>query len=145
MAFSVTVGVKALGRRKPLLADWSVDLPPDVRAGEPLTLRDVITRIVAAEVEAFRTRQRENQFVRVLTARQIAEGVARGKVDSGGRPFAQEVDAEQAIGAALQAFEDGLYLVVLDGVEQRDLDAQVYLHPESRLTFVRLVMLAGGF
>ena len=79
-----------------------------------------------------------------LTARQIEEGVAGGKIDSGGRPLAQEVNEEQAVGAALQAFEDRLYLVVLDGQEQRELDRQVFLRPDSRLTFVRLVMLAGG-
>ena len=45
---------------------------------------------------------------------------------------------EQAIGAALEAFEDGMYLVVLDGEEQRNLDAQVYLRDESRIAFVRL-------
>ena len=40
--------------------------------------------------------------------------------------------------------EDGLYLVVVDGVEQRSLDSQVFVNPDSRVTFVRLVMLAGG-
>jgi hypothetical protein len=44
----------------------------------------------------------------------------------------------------LQAFEDGLYLVVLDGQEQRSLDAQLFLQPDSRVAFVRLTMLAGG-
>ena len=46
--------------------------------------------------------------------------------------------------AALQGFEDGLYLVVLDGVEQRELDRQVYLTAESRLVFLRLTFLAGA-
>ena len=46
--------------------------------------------------------------------------------------------------AALQGFEDGLYLVVLDGAEQRDLDCQVYPKPESHLVFLRLTFLAGA-
>ena len=62
----------------------------------------------------------------------------------GGRNLKQKVDEEDAVGAALQAFEDGLYLVVLDGEEQRELDREVYLQPDSRVTFVRLAMLAGG-
>lgn len=45
---------------------------------------------------------------------------------------------------ALEAFEDGLYLVVVDEREQRSLDAQVFLQPDSTVAFVRLVMLAGG-
>jgi len=62
----------------------------------------------------------------------------------GGTDLGQNVDEEQAVGAALQAFEDGLYLVVLDGAEQRDLDKQVFLHADSRITFVRLAMLSGA-
>ena len=54
------------------------------------------------------------------------------------------VDVEEAVGTALQAFEDGLFLVVLDETELRDLDAQVFVQADSRLTFVRLTLLAGG-
>ncbi|HSL34673.1 MAG TPA: hypothetical protein VK871_13540 [Candidatus Limnocylindrales bacterium] len=54
------------------------------------------------------------------------------------------MDEGQAIGTALQAFEDGLYLVILDGREQRDLDEQVFPKPDSHLTFLRLVMLSGA-
>ena len=54
------------------------------------------------------------------------------------------MDAEAAVGAALQGFEDGLYLVIVDGVEQRSLDSQVYLTADSRLVFLRLTFLAGA-
>ena len=40
--------------------------------------------------------------------------------------------------------ELGLYLTVIDGQEQRSLDTQVFLQTDSRIAFVRLVMLAGG-
>jgi hypothetical protein len=99
---------------------------------------------VAKEVEAFRERQEGRSLVRVLSARDIDEGVAKGKVDSGGRDLHQVVDEGRAIGTALQAFEDGLYLVILDGREQRDLDEQVFPKPDSHLTFLRLVMLSGA-
>lgn len=51
---------------------------------------------------------------------------------------------DAAIAAALAGFEDGLYLVVLDGREQRDLDARVVLTQQSRLVFLRLTFLAGA-
>lgn len=41
---------QALGRKKPLFADWSVSFPPDLGDGASLTLRDLITRVVRAEV-----------------------------------------------------------------------------------------------
>ena len=56
----------------------------------------------------------------------------------------QAVDEDQAVGTALQAFEDGMYLVVIDDVEQTHLDQQVYLTEDSRITFIRLTLLSGG-
>jgi hypothetical protein len=141
----ITISGKTVGQRKPLFADWSISFPPDLReGGDRLTLRDLISRIVRAEVQAFRQRQKERQFLRALTEKQIAEGADKGKVDMGGRKVQQAVDDEEAVAAALQAFEDGLYLVVVDGEEQAELDREVHLQPDSRITFVRLVMLAGG-
>jgi hypothetical protein len=140
----ITISGKALGRKKPLFADWSIPLPPDLGDGGALTLRDLIERIVRAEVEAFKERQQERQLLRALTAADVEKGVARGKIESGGSEVKQEVDAEEAVGTALQAFEDGLYLVILDGQEQRQLDQQVFLKPDSQVAFVRLTMLAGG-
>ena len=140
----LTVSGKALGRKKPLFADFSIPFPPDMGEGGETTLRDLIGRVVRHEVIAFQQRQEERKVFRALTARQIEEGAARGKVEMGGRDLEQEVDPEDAVATALEAFEDGLYLVVVDGVEQRSLDSQVFLNPDSRVGFVRLVMLAGG-
>lgn len=141
----LTLSAHAAGRRKPIVPDWQFPWPPDENGGEePLTLRQLITRVVHAEVKAFQQRQREQRFVRVLTERQIEEGARKGRIDSGGRDLNQTVDPEIAVANALQAFEDGIYLVILDGEEQRDLDRQVHVHPDSHLVFLRLVMLAGA-
>lgn len=141
----LTVSARVVGKRKPLLPDWQLPWPPDESgSGEPLTLRQVITRVVHKEVEAFQQRQQERRFVRILTERQIEQGLTRGRVDSGGRELHQPVSADDAVATALQAFEDGIYLVILDGEEQRELDREVYVHPDSHLVFVRLVLLAGA-
>ena len=42
------------------------------------------------------------------------------------------------------SFQDGLYLVLLDGREQRNLDEQIFLGPDSHVTFLRLTALAGA-
>lgn len=141
----LTISARALGKRKPLVPDWQVPFPPEEQGGgEPLTLRQLITRIVRREVEAFKQRQENRKVVRILTERQIEEGLSKGKVDAGGRNLHQFVDPDEAVAVALQAFEDGLYLVILDGEECRELDREIFIHPESHLVFVRLVMLAGG-
>lgn len=74
----------------------------------------------------------------------MEEGLIKGRVDSGGRELFQPVDDESAVATALQAFEDGIYLVILDGEEQRELDREVHVQPDSQLVFVRLVLLAGA-
>jgi hypothetical protein len=141
----LTISARAAGRRKPLVPDWQVPWPPDEHdSAEPFTLRQLITRIVWREVDAFKERQEATRFVRVLTERQMEQGLAQGRVDPGGRDLHQAVNADEAVAAALTAFEDGLYLVILDGEEQRELDRQIFLQPDSHLVFVRLVMLAGG-
>lgn len=133
-----------MGKRKPLVPDWQVPWPPaEFDSGEPLTLRQLITRIVHEQIETFAQRQEQAQIVRILTERQIEEGLAKGRVDSGGRNLHQTVKPEEAVATALQAFEDGLYLVILYGEEQRDLDREIFLQPDSHVVFVRLVMLAG--
>ncbi|WP_417737861.1 hypothetical protein [Rosistilla oblonga] len=131
-----------------MFADWSIPIPPDDANGDGdggLTLRDLIERIVVQQVSLFRKRQHDRQFLRALTAAEISDAVDRGKVDLGGSEVPiQNVDEEQAIHNTIQAFEDGIYLVVIDEQEQKDLDKQIFLNAESRITFIRLTMLSGG-
>lgn len=144
LAEVLVISGRGLGRKqKPLFEDFSIPLPPESTDGGGLTLRELITRIVVSEVEAFRDRQQLRRLGRVLSAGQIQEGIERGKVGVGDS-LNQSVDTDLAVGTAIQGFEDGLYLVVIDETEQRDLDAQIYLRPGSRITFIRLVFLAGA-
>lgn len=141
----LTIAGKALGRKKPLFTGWSRPLPPEWADGDGVTLRQVIERIVRDEVAAFQSRQEENQFLRVLTTREIDQAAETGRISMGQTAIPrQKVDPEHAVGTALLAFDDGLYLVVIDGQEQRRLDNQVFLNPDSQITFVRLTLLAGG-
>jgi hypothetical protein len=141
----VTIETRAVGRRRPLLPSWQLPAPPEPAAREePLTLRALITRIVQQEVAAFQQRQAHRRFVRVLSERQISEGAVAGRVDPAARDLVDKVDAGAAVATALVGFEDGLYLVVIDGKEHRDLDEQVILGADTVVTFLRLVMLSGA-
>jgi hypothetical protein len=142
----VMVEARVLGKKRALIPEWSVPVPTESQADgdSGLTLRQLIERIVRAQVSAFQERQDARRFVQVLSEREIASGHKKGRIDPGGRDLNQEVDPEQAVATALQGFEDGLYLVILDGNEEKDLDKQVYLREDSRLVFLRLTFLAGG-
>jgi hypothetical protein len=142
----ITVEARVLGKKRPVLDRWSIDvpIPPDERGDGGLTLRDLITRVVRAEVAAFRERERARTLVRVLTERDIEASATTGKLDPGGRTAGAAIDVDAAIATALVGFEDGLYLVVLDDQEHKDLDQPVYLRADSRLVFLRLTFLAGA-
>jgi hypothetical protein len=135
---------KLPGRTRPIFSDFFVPLPPDFDpSGERMTLRSLIQTIVREEIVAFRERQEKRRLTRVLSIAELAEGVERGKVDMGGRTLRQDVDEEAAIGTALQAFEDGIYLVFVADRQAERLDEEVFVGPNTRVTFVRLVALAG--
>ena len=78
----LTIETRAIGKRRPLIPSWQLPTPPQPIAREgPLTLRALITRIVNEEVAAFRQRQADRRFVRVLSERQLSEGALAGRID----------------------------------------------------------------
>ena len=141
---ALLVSTRVLGKRKPLLDDFSVPPPGATPGGDDFRLRDLIEHVVRHEVSRFRQRQRARRFDRVLSDAQIAEAAVRGKVDPAAKDFQQEVDTDAAVASALQAFEDGLYLVIIDQIERRSLDEPVRLGEDSQLVFIRLTFLAGA-
>lgn len=143
---AVAVETWTLAAKRRLLDRWSVPIEPrpEDRVGDPLTLRDLITRIVHREVDGFDRRQKARELVRVLSSREIEVRAASGRVDPGGRPAGKCVNVDDAVTAVMTAFEDGLFLVLLDDIEQKDLDVAVHLTDDSRLAFVRLTFLAGA-
>lgn len=141
---TVAVEAKVVGQKRPLITDYRLPLPPELTGSGRMTLRDLITCIVIEEVDAFRQRQEERRLAQVLSPQDIEQGAKRGKIDSGERDLLQEVDDDAAVATALQAYEDGLYFVFLDDVQQEALDQTIFVGEDSRVMFVRLVALAGG-
>ena len=109
-----------------------------------LSLRALISQVVENEVARFKDRQAENRLLRVLSKEQIADGVERGRVFTGGSDLDQRVDRGTAVATAIEAFEDGFYFVFLDDRQAEGLDAELPPMDDSTLLFVRLVPLVGG-
>lgn len=140
----LTISMRAAGKRRPLLEEFSVPSPSALRQTAPILLRALITHVVEAEVRAFNARQKAGRFDRLLSATEVHLAAEAGRVNPAAREEAQQADAREAVDRALLAFTDGLYLVLVDGMEQRELDRPVPLREDSRLTFLRLTFLAGA-
>jgi hypothetical protein len=136
---SLTISGKVLGKSQNLFTSWKMAL-----SERPLTLEELLGEIIAAEIQAFRDRQSERRIAKVLGLVEIEAGVALGKISSGGSDLEQVVDVQGAIDNALQAFQDGFYLVFIDDKQQEDLMAIVDLNANSELLFLRLTPLVGG-
>ncbi len=145
---TIVVDAKVMGQKRPLIHDWEIPLGSSesgaAHSPGSLTLQDLITRVVRSEVVAFRERQEQRRLTRFLTQAQIEQAAARGKIEMGGSDLDQPVDVQEAVQTALQAFQDGIYLVFVDGEQQQSLAAPVHLQDHSRVSFIRLMMLAGG-
>ena len=141
----LTIDSKIPGSKKRLFDGFSVLLPDSQRSGFGITLRELIPQIVHQQVSAFQDREKSRQFIRVLTERDISDGKVKGKIESGQSDRElQHVDIQNAVSTAIDAFEDGLYLVAIDSTQCTDLDARLTLQSDSRITFIRLTLLAGG-
>ena len=120
--------------------------PPEWEAhGTPLTLRDLITRIVLEEVQAFRERRAERRLIRALTKSQIAEGVGRGKVEMGGREDEPDVATPEPP-SPRPCWPSRTACTTCSWTTNTvwSLNEEIRLRTESRVTFLRLVALAGG-
>lgn len=117
---------------------------PDGAADSGLTLRELLALATREELAAFQERRIERTFAQVLTAERIAAGGKAGRIDSGQRRAPAPPPTDVAIETAIEAFQDGLFLVLVDGRQESELDAQVMIGVDSTVTFIRLVALAGG-
>lgn len=142
---TVAVEAKIFGKRQPLFSPWQPHLTLPLDAEGQTMLRALVAAVVTNEVASFHERQEQRRFMRVLTPEQLQQGAETGKIDSGGQAEdPQTIDVQDAIAAAQQSFEDGLYYVFVDEQRITALDQRVALHEGSQVLFLRLVALVGG-
>ena len=126
-----------------VLEEWPINFGGDHEPSDsnPFRVRHLIEKLARESVRDFELRQKEAKFA-FLTTERLQTSVEKGKI---GRAYEeiQEVDVEDAVGNALQAFEDKLFLLFVDRSEKRDLDDIVVLKPETKIVLIKLTALAG--
>lgn len=108
------------------------------------SLRDLLVLLVRHELKSYEQRRAVSKTLRVLTPADLARGVDAGTYGREARAVAAPPPETEAIGRALEAFDDGLFFVFIDDVQLESLDAPIAVRMDSTLRLVRLVALAGG-
>lgn len=81
--------------------------------------------------------------IMLFSQEQLEQKAASGKIDFGFLKSSHNVSEKKAIETAVQAFEDGLIALFIDGIRYEEIKEQITLTGEEMVTFVRLTMLSG--
>ncbi len=128
--------LKRLGKKKVITVPYQLDIVPT-------TLKGLLLECVKTEVERYNQKREEIPLVSFLNPQQIQEQAEEGRIAFGDIHNMQEIALEKAVTTALQAFEDGLFVVFIDGMEIKSLDEGVDIKDRSEVAFIRLTFLVG--
>jgi hypothetical protein len=107
---------------------------------EHITVAELIRGRVYQEVTELNAARARAPRHRLLvepteTERQLNASVPR---------HARRLDWEEHYARALRAFARNGFVIIVDGQQVQDLETEIELRPETDVTFLRLVPLAGG-
>lgn len=134
----ITVNLKQVGKKKNAVREVVYQVP-----GEPESVRELIESVVAVCVEEYNERADAVETLQYMTKEQVEAGALAGKVGFGLHYGEKKAELQAAVENALLSFEDGIYRIFMDGRTLKELDEKIKITEESKLTFIRLVMLAG--
>lgn len=105
---------------------------------ERISVRELIRSRVFQEVKDYNARRPD--LFRGLVQPTDAEATLNGfKLR---KP--RQIDWQQQFDKALEAFEAGQVLILVDDKQVDSLDEEIEIRPETRVTFLRLALLVGG-
>ena len=107
-------------------------------SGEKISIRELIRQRVTQEVEQFNNRQ--PAVFRMLVQPSEAERTLNGFKFHKPRVVDPTAQYEKAI----EAFEGNGFIVLVDDFQIQELDDEIALHPDTSVTFLKLVPLVGG-
>lgn len=136
----ILVNVKSAATRKNKIRTITVPYPDGIT-----DVRGLLEATVAWCVSNYNNSDRHegSELLTALSARQIDDDAAQGKVAFGVIYGKKNADQVKATADALEAFSDGIAVVFADGVRLNSLDEAIDIGNIRELTFVRLTMLAG--
>ncbi len=104
------------------------------------TLKELISNLVNIEIDKY-----EQEELKIASQEDLDQMIINGKVSFGFKYRETDIDRANAVSVALQAFEDGLYVVFLNNSELKSLTDKLILNENDSLSLVRLTMLTGRY
>ena len=115
------------------LHEWALEV-----LTERITLRELIRSRVYQEVQDYNLKQPD--MFRGLVEPTDAERTLNGFKLRKGR----QIDWKRQFEKALEAFEQNRVLILVGDRQAQSLDEEIEVKPGTEVTFLRLVLLAGG-
>jgi len=105
---------------------------------EMVTIKDIITGRVIKEVEQYNNKLPDyfNGLVEPTDAEKTLNGF---KMKSH-----KLIDAEKQVYVALNAFQSNGFFVLVDNIQSENLDQEVVLKGDTKISFIKLTPLVGG-
>ena len=138
----LTVSAKQLGRKHALISNKVIDIE-DI--GPNPTVQQLIEAVVDQQVGEFNNKPFEKSLLPFLDQAAIDENAGSGKIGFGSIYNEAKADAVAARKTAIQAFEDGLFVLFADDREFKTPGETIQIHPHTIITFIRLTFLAGSY
>ncbi|MES1022923.1 hypothetical protein ABN584_08485 [Gloeocapsa sp. BRSZ] len=127
-------------------------LPEVLLYSQHFTVAELIQRSVEAQISELQMQhQMDAQQVhralerQYLTTSEITDQARQGAVRFPSKPHnTLQIDTKIEVQKALQAFIDGAYIILVNGQQVENLEAEITLSQETKVTFLRLMPLVGG-
>ena len=145
LVMKLTLSVKQLGKKHPLLQDNSIDI---AISHHLITLQELIEAVVTNQVEKFKNSSFEwedKDVVHLPKENYLPILTDTGKIGFGALYNHNTVDLQKAKETAILAHKDGLFVVFYGDDEIETLSDTIDLSLNKTLTFLRLTFLTGSY
>ncbi len=142
---NVTISVKQLGKKYPILQEKSIEIGT---SKAKIFVNELLELVVEQQVKQFlsssfeiddedKTHLPKDNYLPIL--------IDTGKVGFGAVYNHKKPNVEVAQQTAIQAFEDGIYVVFYGDEQLEKLNQEIDLTEKKIITFIRLTFLAGSY
>jgi len=108
----IYISIKMLGKRQPVIKKQAFSLTPNF--SETPTLQNFIQLVVLQEVINYNEKITHKSILPYLDKTTLSKMATHGKVDFGTVYNTEPAILDEAVSTAIQAFEDGLFMVLID-------------------------------